>query len=40
MTARIFAKLILAVLSVLIVALTAVDFLASQRVEKMYLDTL
>ncbi len=36
LTARIFVKLILAVLGVLVVALTAVDFLVSQVTEKTY----
>ncbi|HLJ16862.1 MAG TPA: ATP-binding protein [Bryobacteraceae bacterium] len=40
MTARIFAKLIFAVLSLLIVALTTVDFLTSEMAEKTYVDTL
>ena len=40
MTARIFVKLILAVLGVLVVALTAVDFLVSQVTERTYRDNL
>ena len=40
MTARIFAKLIIAVLLVLVVALSAVDYLASRRVEDTYHRTL
>lgn len=40
MTARIFAKLIIAVLLVLVVALSAVDYLASRRVEETYHKTL
>ena len=39
-TARIFVKLILAVLGVLVVALTAVDFLVSQVTEKTYRENL
>ena len=40
MTARIFLKLIIAVVIVLAVALTVVDFLASRVVERTYVDTL
>ncbi len=40
MTARIFARLILAVLSILIVALTTIDFLVSKVAEQTYLNTL
>ncbi|MCX6621439.1 MAG: ATP-binding protein, partial [Acidobacteria bacterium] len=40
MTTRIFAKLIFAVLLVLVVALVGVDFLASRVAEKPYLETL
>src|SRR3981189_1664546 len=40
MTARIFLKLIFAVLGVLVLVLTAVDFLASQMAETTYIDTL
>jgi two-component system, OmpR family, phosphate regulon sensor histidine kinase PhoR len=40
LTARIFVKLILAVLGVLVVALTAVDFLVSQVTERTYRDNL
>jgi two-component system phosphate regulon sensor histidine kinase PhoR len=40
LTGRIFLKLILAVLIVLAVALTAVDFLASKVAERTYVDTL
>ncbi len=40
MTTRIFVKLILAVVIVLVVALTGVDFLASRIAEKTYLETL
>ncbi len=40
MTARIFVKLILAVLGVLVVALTAVDFLVSQVTERTYRENL
>lgn len=40
MTAKIFLKLIFAVLGVLAIALTAVDFLASQMAERTYTDTL
>ncbi|HYP14179.1 MAG TPA: ATP-binding protein [Bryobacteraceae bacterium] len=40
MTARIFFKIILGVLCVLIVALTAVDFLASKVAERTYVETL
>ncbi|HYO80229.1 MAG TPA: ATP-binding protein [Bryobacteraceae bacterium] len=40
MTARIFIKLIVAVVCVLIVALTAVDFLASQVAERTYVQRL
>ncbi len=40
MTARIFLKLILGVLCVLVVALTAVDFQASRVAERTYVDTL
>ena len=40
MTARIFIKLLVAVLGVLVVALTAVDFLASRVTERMYLEQL
>ena len=40
MTARIFLKLILGVLCVLVVALTAVDFQASKVAEKTYIETL
>ncbi len=40
MTGRIFLKLIFTVLSILIVALVAVDYLASRVTEKTYIDTL
>lgn len=40
MTSRIFFKLIVAVLCILAVALTAVDFLASEVAEKTYISTL
>lgn len=40
MTARIFIKLLVAVVGVLVVALTAVDFLASRVTERTYLDNL
>ena len=40
MTARIFVKLTLGVLGVLAVALTAVDFLVTQRAQETYVDTL
>ncbi len=40
MTARLFLKLILGVLCVLVVALTAVDFQVSQAAEKTYVETL
>ncbi|MEJ7607484.1 MAG: hypothetical protein WKF37_14765 [Bryobacteraceae bacterium] len=40
LTGRIFLKLIFAVLCVLVVALTAVDFLASKVAERTYVDTL
>lgn len=40
MTARIFAKLIVAVIAVMIVALTAVDVLTSQYARRSYIDTL
>ena len=40
MTARIFTRLILAVLGILIVALTAIDLLVSRVAERNYLDTL
>jgi two-component system phosphate regulon sensor histidine kinase PhoR len=40
LTARIFVKLILAVVMVLAVALTAVDFLASRVAERTYVETL
>ena len=40
MTARIFLKLILGVLCVLVVALTAVDFQASKVAERTYVGTL
>ncbi|MDX2149262.1 MAG: ATP-binding protein [Bryobacteraceae bacterium] len=40
MTARIFFKLIAAVLLVLVVALTAIDFLATRMIEKTYVDSL
>ncbi len=40
MTARIFLKLILGVLCVLVVALTAVDFQASKVAQRTYVDTL
>ncbi|MDX1980630.1 MAG: ATP-binding protein [Bryobacteraceae bacterium] len=40
MTSRIFLKLIVAVLCILAVALTAVDFLASEVAEKTYISTL
>jgi two-component system, OmpR family, phosphate regulon sensor histidine kinase PhoR len=40
LTARIFLKLILAVFCVLVVALTAVDFLASRVAERTYVQTL
>ena len=40
MTARIFAKLIIAVLGLLIVALTAVDFLTTKMAERTYIETL
>jgi two-component system phosphate regulon sensor histidine kinase PhoR len=40
MTARIFFKLIAAVLLVMVVALTAIDFLASGMAERAYVDTL
>ena len=40
MTARIFFKLLSAVLIIIVVALTAIDFLGSRRAEKAYLDSL
>ncbi len=40
MTARIFLKLIAAVLLIMVVALSAVDFLASRMAEQAYIDTL
>jgi two-component system, OmpR family, phosphate regulon sensor histidine kinase PhoR len=40
LTGRIFLKLIFSVLSILIVALVAVDYLASRVTEKTYIDTL
>lgn len=40
MTARIFLKLIAAVLCVLVVALSTIDFLASRMAEKAYIETL
>ena len=40
MTARIFFKLLSAVLIIIIVALTAIDFLGSRRAEKAYIDSL
>ncbi len=40
MTARIFIRLILAVLGILVVALTAIDFLVSSVAERTYIDTL
>ncbi len=40
MTGKIFAKLILAVVCILVVALVAVDYFASQVAERAYIDTL